>query len=672
MSGRERRARLRSACAGLLAAGLLAASASGVAAAPAPRPGGAALSEVQVTRSGITAILTAGTAGGAKIDPASVRATIGGVAAPASVLPLARGRRIATLLIDTSGSMGVAGMQTVVRAGDAFLAAVPKDVYVGVVGFSTVPTVVAAPTLDRAAVRSAIATLQSRGETSLYDGLATTLAQLGTAGDRSFVLISDGGDTRSRRTLAQTLSALSASGVRAQVVGFKTSESQGSVLTKIAGAGHGSVSAAGSSAAVADAFASAAFTVAAQAFGSQVRVLVTAPASAGGVRPLVVTAKAAGKVFRGTAEVNLAARTASPSASPTRSVPPTASGSSASAGSPLLSATSKGPLGLSWLLWVALLTIFLGLVVVVAALSTPRYVSRRQRRVESIEGYVTSKPARDGDGSAVTALSASLVSFGDKVMEKRPSTPRTELLLERADLPLRVGEWAVLRAVAVVVGVAGGVFLIHGSATAMFVGSLLGGLVGFLLPGLFLKFAASRRARKFETQLPDVLTLVASSLATGFSLLQALDAVARDADEPAAKEFSRALAETRIGAELTDSLDHLADRMDSRNMRWTTMAIDIQRQVGGNLAETLRSTAETLRDRQALARHVKALSAEGRLSAYILIALPIGLFLYLLGVNHAYVELLWTTAIGIGMLVAGLLALTVGVFWMNKVVKVEV
>jgi tight adherence protein B len=226
--------------------------------------------------------------------------------------------------------------------------------------------------------------------------------------------------------------------------------------------------------------------------------------------------------------------------------------------------------------------------------------------------------------------------------------------------------------VAVVVGVSGGLFLMHGGSISSFVGTCLGALVGFLLPALFLKFAASHRAKKFEAQLPDVLTLVASSLSTGFSLLQALDSVARDADEPSAKEFSRALAETRIGADLSESLNHLAARMDSKNMRWTSMAIDIQRQVGGNLAETLRNTAATLRDRQSLSRHVKALAAEGKLSAYILLALPIGLFLYMLVANRPYVELLWTTMIGIGMSVAGLISMAFGVFWMSKVIKVEV
>jgi tight adherence protein B len=394
----------------------------------------------------------------------------------------------------------------------------------------------------------------------------------------------------------------------------------------------------------------------------------TAPPSTRGVRPLVVSANPGGKALQGGPVVNLVAQGLPPtSASPAPS-PASASG--------LLSApTATAPtgVGVSWVLWLALIAVFLGIGGVVATLAMPTYVSRRQRQVESIEGYLSGASSSERDErSAVSSISASLVNLGDKVMDGRTSTPKTQRLLERGDLPLRVGEWAVLRVVAVVVGVSGGILALHGGSVSTLVGSCLGALVGVVGPALFLKLAASRRAKKFEGQLPDVLTLVASSLSTGFSLLQALDAVARDASEPSAKEFSRALAETRIGADLNESLDHLADRMDSSNLRWTGMAISIQRQVGGNLAETLRTTAATLRDRQALRRHVSALSAEGKLSAYILIALPIGVFLYMLGVNKAYVELLWTTTIGIGMLAGGLISLAVGIFWMRKVVTVEV
>ena len=122
--------------------------------------------------------------------------------------------------------------------------------------------------------------------------------------------------------------------------------------------------------------------------------------------------------------------------------------------------------------------------------------------------------------------------------------------------------------------------------------------------------------------------------------------MARDAAEPAAKEFSRALAESRIGSDISDALEHVAVRMESENMRWAVMAIRIQREVGGNLADTLRTTAATLREREMLKRHVRALSAEGRLSAYILIALPIGVLLFSMWSNYDYVSLLWTTAAG--------------------------
>jgi tight adherence protein B len=132
------------------------------------------------------------------------------------------------------------------------------------------------------------------------------------------------------------------------------------------------------------------------------------------------------------------------------------------------------------------------------------------------------------------------------------------------------------------------------------------------------------------------------------------------------------LAETRIGSDISEALERIAERTDSENMRWTSMAIRIQREVGGNLAETLRTTAKTLRDRESLKRHVRGLSAEGRLSAYILIALPIGIFLYTMQTNRAYIELLWTTGLGLAMSGAGIVSLGLGVVWMRKVVDVQV
>jgi tight adherence protein B len=323
---------------------------------------------------------------------------------------------------------------------------------------------------------------------------------------------------------------------------------------------------------------------------------------------------------------------------------------------------------------IAALAVFLGLLAVGIMAISPTFTTAGSRRLQSMDEFVGKTKTKGGVQSVATpsALSEQILGLSDKLTRERESTAKTAMLLERADLPFRANEWFVLRVVGVVVTTATTWFFFSSSAiTGLF--AVIGGvLAGFFLPQMFLSFKAKRRAHKFEAQLPDVLTLLASSLSTGFSLAQGVDGIVRDASEPSAKEFSRALAETRIGASLEDTLDHLAKRMNSANMTWTTMAIRIQRQVGGNLAETLRTTANTLREREELKRHVKGLSAEGRLSAYILMALPIGLFLFLFQTNRSYIAALWSGPIGWAMLVAGSLSMIAGYFWMNSVVKVEV
>ena len=323
---------------------------------------------------------------------------------------------------------------------------------------------------------------------------------------------------------------------------------------------------------------------------------------------------------------------------------------------------------------VAALAVFLGLLGVGIKIIAPTFTTAGSRRLQSMDEYVGKARARGSVQSVATpsAISEQILGLSDKLTRERGSTAKTEMLLERADMAFRANEWLVIRVTAAVLTTAAARLFFHTSAVTGWVTAIGGLLFGFFVPQMFLSFKAKRRARKFEAQLPDVLTLLASSLSTGFSLAQGIDAVVRDATEPSAKEFSRALAETRIGATLEDTLDHLASRMNSSNMTWTTMAIRIQRQVGGNLAETLRTTATTLREREELKRHVSGLSAEGRLSAYILMALPIGLFFYLLATNREYVSLLWSSLVGWGMLIAGLVDMIAGYFWMRSVVNVEV
>jgi tight adherence protein B len=153
---------------------------------------------------------------------------------------------------------------------------------------------------------------------------------------------------------------------------------------------------------------------------------------------------------------------------------------------------------------------------------------------------------------------------------------------------------------------------------------------------------------------------------------QALDTVVREGQQPMTGEFNRALVEARLGVPIEDALEGVGRRMQSKDFAWVVMAIRIQREVGGNLAEILTTVAATLRERERLRRQVQVLSAEGRLSAWILGALPPVFTLYLILSRPDYLRPLVTQPLGWLLVITGATLLTVGVLWMRKAVKVEV
>jgi tight adherence protein B len=244
---------------------------------------------------------------------------------------------------------------------------------------------------------------------------------------------------------------------------------------------------------------------------------------------------------------------------------------------------------------------------------------------------------------------------------------RTAERLDLAGLRMSPSTWLAVR-----FGIAAGVAVLAALLFGPFVAVLLGPVVGWLAPRLWLGDRVSRRQRRFAAALPDALQLIIGSLRSGFSLSQAVDAMVREAAEPLATEFTRALAETRLGAELEDALTRVATRMGSKDLGWAVVAIRVQREVGGNLAEVLSTTVTTMREREALRRHVQGLAAEGKLSAYILVALPILVTLVMLVTRPSYLAPLVTSAIGWAMLLGGAVLMVLGTLWMSRMVKVEV
>ena len=220
-------------------------------------------------------------------------------------------------------------------------------------------------------------------------------------------------------------------------------------------------------------------------------------------------------------------------------------------------------------------------------------------------------------------------------------------------------------------------------AVGSLTGLLLGGLLGGLLLGLlllvavpagtwaFLTVRVGRRRKAFAEQLDDALQLMASSLRAGHSLLRAVDAVSRDTPAPMSEEFSRVVNEVRVGRDVTEALTEVADRTGSDDFRWLVQAIGVHREVGGNLAEVLDRVGETLRDRAQLFRQARSLSAEGRTSGIVLLAMPFAVALIMSLTAPGYLTPLYTTGTGLVLLLIALGLMAVGALWLKSIVKVR-
>jgi tight adherence protein B len=254
----------------------------------------------------------------------------------------------------------------------------------------------------------------------------------------------------------------------------------------------------------------------------------------------------------------------------------------------------------------------------------------------------------------------------EEEVRKRGMLSGVNAALEQANIPMTPGE-AILAMFGL--SAVGGVFL------AIFSGPVTGAIVFGILLVFFIfmiRYAGGREKRKFEKQLPDTLTLLSTSLRAGYSLLQAIEAVAAEAPEPTSREFSRGVTEARLGRTVSDALQGIAERTQSQDFEWATMAIEIQREVGGNLAEVLQTVADTMLSRNRLKGEIRALTAEGRISAFVLGSLPFALALFLWFSNRDYLLPLLESPTGRIAIFAGVILMAGGIFWLKKIVDIEI
>jgi len=269
------------------------------------------------------------------------------------------------------------------------------------------------------------------------------------------------------------------------------------------------------------------------------------------------------------------------------------------------------------------------------------------------------------ESSALAGAGAAAEAAVEKVLLKRGRLAAGAEGLDRAGMSITLPKFVLAVGLWTLVAVAAGFLL---------AGTWLGLLMVVVVPfgaRLLVKFKAGRRQAAFADQLDDSLQLMAGSLRAGHSLLRAVDAVSQDAPSPTAEEFARIVNETRVGRDLGDSLDEVAARMGSDDFTWIAQAIAIHREVGGNLAEVLDAVGQTIRERNAIRRQVKALSAEGKLSALVLGGLPFAIIAFLTVTNPAYVAKFTQSVIGYGMIAAAVVLMLMGGFWLKKTVAIK-
>jgi tight adherence protein B len=271
------------------------------------------------------------------------------------------------------------------------------------------------------------------------------------------------------------------------------------------------------------------------------------------------------------------------------------------------------------------------------------------------------------DRSAGGWIPQSFSSFGRRFADSRGFSERLDAELEAAAISLRSGEFVVVTIGAAFAGMIIGFLILKSPWLGLAAGAVAGAF-----PTVFLRLSLGRRAEKLREQLPDVLTIMASSLRAGHSFLQALDTTAKEIAQPAATEFQRVVAEIRLGRGAEEALEALSERVGSADFKWAVLAVNIQREVGGNLAEILDNVSDTLRERATMRRQIRVLTSEGRLSAWVLGIMPFGIGLYMFAVNKEYIMLLFTTKVGFVMVGFAGLMLVAGILWMRKIVDIDV
>lgn len=258
----------------------------------------------------------------------------------------------------------------------------------------------------------------------------------------------------------------------------------------------------------------------------------------------------------------------------------------------------------------------------------------------------------------------------DKAIARRPFAQRWRTQLARADIKLTVAEYAALHVIGPMVFFGAAYFILFRGDLIM---SLVAGFIGFFAPRFWVSRSTSKRLLRFEQQLPDTLALWVNALRSGFSVMQAMEAISRDAPEPTSTEFKRVVQEVQLGIDVEDALGHLLSRVESEDLDLVVTAVNIQREVGGNLSEILETIGHTIRERIKLKGEIRVLTSQGRYTGYLISFLPIAVALFLSVIQPGFMNPMFENRLcGWPMLGLGLALIGMGMAAIQKIVNIEI
>ena len=530
-------------------------------------------------------------------------------------------------------------------------------VEVALIPFSSQVKVAVPPTSDTATLVAAIDALEPSGRTLLYDAIVTSGEVLDEHlagrddGIAIIVVFSDGADNGSTAEIGDAIAAAQRLDAPITTVGWEADDFDPESMGRMADETGGTVVSSEDASEVAGLFEGVAADITNQyviRYSSDILEPAELPVS-------VIVDSPAGELRVDSLAINSRTEAALAPAPPAPTI---------------LAEPRFAFLGTAAGLWLGVTAAFLA---ALALLWIMLVSSRRTAGARSLDrglqvfGRGDRRPSSDEVLLPTSRFTERAIDLVGRVPKPTGFEPRLQTQLDRAAWPMRANEFLVL---SVASGLLGGLTI--GGTTGNLLWAVVGAVIAGFVPTLVMRIKIGRRRVAFEEQLPATLQLLAGSLRAGYGLLQALDAVVKEADDPTSSEFARVLTEARLGMPLDEALEGMAQRLDSDDFHWVVLAIGIQREVGGNLAELLTTVAETMRSRATLRRQIKVLSAEGRISAWIVGLMPFFVAFALSIINPGYLAELFQRIEGLVMLGFGAALLVLGMLWLRKIVDIEV